>query len=158
MKFASPKILSKKTRCEIFACLVRPVIEYAAAVYEHMLNGDLSEDIERMQRMSLKTIFGRKVSYESALDQSGLPRMDTRRKKLALEFALKCEENPRYKRWFPPHPTYDHNVRAPLKYTEMFASKDRLKNSPVFRMRKILNEHYATEKKLSHSSNKAGDK
>ena len=135
--------IPKAVLCQVFSSMIRPVIEYASVVYHSMLCEDLNEEIERFQRSALKIIYGFKVSYSDALRLSGLQRLEKRREKLMLDFALKAEKDSRYGKWFPPHPTYNHNIRKPMKYVEAFANRDRLKNSPVIYMRKMLNQFYA---------------
>ena len=127
--------LDKTQLCRVYAALIRPVIEYAAPVYHHMLSDELSEDLERMQRMVLKVILGMNTPYREVLEESGLLTLENRRKKLALNFALTCAKNDRFKEWFPHHGEYKYRVRAPLKY------------SPIFSMRRILNKFYADQSK-----------
>ena len=116
--------LSSVTLCKIYCSLIRPVIEFAAQVYHHMLSDDVSEEIEKLQRSVLKTIFGFKTSYACALEKSGLCTLDERRRKLCLKFALDSEKNPRYKHWFPAHDRYAYNVRQKSKFKEEFALRD----------------------------------
>ena len=95
-----------------------------------------------MQRSTLKSIFGFNVPYRVALEKSGLPTLRERRDALVLNFALAAEKNPKYEHWFPKQPEYKHDVREKKKYKEEFALHDRMKRSPIFSMRKILNDHY----------------
>ena len=108
-----------------------------------MLTDEINNEIERLQRDVLKCIYGFKVPYRIAIEKSGLTTLEERRKTLALNFALAAEKNPRYKHWFPIHPEYNHNIREKAKYLENFANFDRTRNSPVFAMRRMLNQHYA---------------
>ena len=103
--------LANQTLANIFCSMVRPIIEYAAQIYHHMLSDELSQEIEKMQRDVFKTIYGFETSYADALALSGLITLEKRREQLALNFALSVEKNPKYSDWFPPHPEYAYNVR-----------------------------------------------
>ena len=127
----------------IYSAMILPVIEYTAPIYHHMLSDELRDDFERLQRQIFKIIYGFDTPYRQALEMSGMASLEDRRKELALSFALNAEKNPKYAHWFPLHPRYTHNIREQAKYREDFALRDRMKNSPVFSMRRILNEHYA---------------
>ena len=57
-----------------------------------------------------------------------------------VNFALKCSKNPTIKdSWFPAADEIDYNLRNVQKYREDTARTERLKNSPLFQMRKRLN-------------------
>ena len=72
-----------------------------------MLTDEISEEIVRLlQHDTLKSIFGFDVPYFSALEKSGLESLTNRREKLALNFALSLEKNPKFSEWFPPHVDY----------------------------------------------------
>ena len=124
----------------IYCSLLRSSIEYAVPVYAHFLTNEQSQIIERLQMQTLKTIFGFELSYRECIEKSGLERLDTRRERLVKNFAIKTSENPRWSNWFPlqKSPTYD--LRRPKKFREEFAAKERLRISPIFAMRRILNE------------------
>ena len=128
---------------KILCSLIRPIIEFAAQVYHHMLTEELNEEIERLQRDVLKSIYGFDTPYSTALEISNLETLESRRKTLALNFALSLEKNAKFSSWFPLQGEYRHNIREKKKYKEEFALRDRLRNSPVFSMRRMLNDHYA---------------
>ena len=136
---------SAERLCRIFSAMIRPVIEFAAQIYHHMLSDEINGEIERLQRDVLKCIFGFKTPYRVALEKSGLESLEERRKSLALKFALDAEKNPRYSSWFPAHEEYRHNIRDKAKYKEDFALYDRTRNSPVFAMRRMLNSYYSRQ-------------
>ena len=119
---------------------MRPVIEYAAQVYHSALTTDQSNRLEALQRLALKIIYGFDVSYPSAIEMSGLELLSARRDKLCLSFAKKCSINPRYSHWFPLNPTTEYNLRNQKKFKEEFAASERRRRSPLFSMRRLLNE------------------
>ena len=68
--------------------------------------------------------------------------MKPRRETLFKKFATKTLENPRYTDWFPLKSNVK-NTRNPRYYLETRATSDRLYKSPIFAMRRILNEQPA---------------
>ena len=64
-----------------------------------------------------------------------------RRNNLILNFARKTEKNPRFKKWFPEKNYEDLNLRNEKKFEEFFARTERLKKSPLYHMRRQLNEN-----------------
>ena len=51
---------SKESLVEIYREFIRPIIEYASVVYGPLLNGQLEEKVERLQKTALRLIFGKK--------------------------------------------------------------------------------------------------
>ena len=125
---------------KIYCSLIRSVIEYAAQLYHYALTATQAERLEHLQRIILKTIYGFGTSYREALQRSGLDRLSERRQQLCKSFAKKAEMNPRYSHWFPLNHSIDYDLRRTKKYKEELATTERRKNSPIFRMRRILNE------------------
>ena len=105
-----------------------------------MLTAEETEEIERYQRYTLKTIYGQKVSYREALEKSGLTRLNIRREDLTLKFAQKCQKSDRFGAWFPPNFDKGYELRRNSLYLEEFTSRERMLRNPVFYMRKLLND------------------
>ena len=79
----------EKDVATIFATTIRPVLEYAAPVYHPMLNQHQSDEIESLQRRSLKVIFGPETSYRTAMEKAVLPSLTSRREDIFRKFAKK---------------------------------------------------------------------
>jgi hypothetical protein len=123
----------------VYKSLVRSVIEYCSVVYHSMLTSEQSIKIERLQLQALKCIYGIDISYAKMLAKSGLERLDSRRTAACRKFALKCVASDRFSNWFP----LNEDVRRTRKtktYREDFARCDRLRNSPIYYMRRLLND------------------
>ena len=117
-------------------------MEYASAAFHTCLTADQSEGLERLQRTSLKNIYGVNKSYRECLELSGIERLDLRRERLFRAFAEKCYASERFtERWFPPPTRSGYSLRKEDRVEEKFAACDRLKNAPLYRMRKVLNEN-----------------
>lgn len=50
---------------EIYKTLVRPCFDYSCVVYHSLLTKNLSEKLEKQQRIILKMIYGFDVSYST---------------------------------------------------------------------------------------------
>ena len=82
----------------------------------------------------------RDSSYSDHLDRAGLVRLEERREEIFKKFAIKSASNTRFcDRWFPKKSIGPYSIRNPLVYEETHARTERLKNSPLFQMRKRLN-------------------
>ena len=124
----------------IYCSLIRPIFEYAAAAFHTLLTQEQSECLERMQRMTLKTIFGWNLSYEECLERSGLQTLKRRREDLFANFTRKAYKSGRfYGRWFQEHKASGYGLRRENEVVQKFALRDRLKNAPCYKMRELIN-------------------
>ena len=79
-------------------------------------------------------------SYENALNFLEMETLDDRREGLCLEFAKKCLKNEKMRKYFP-----ENKKEHPLvtRYEEEYqidsANTERLKNSPIIFMQRLLN-------------------
>ena len=74
------------------------------------------------------------------IESGKIESLEERRNKLTLNFARKVSKDSRFKHWFPEKQYGDINLRRELKYEEQFARTERLKKSPLFHMRRMLNQ------------------
>ena len=100
------------------------------------------EDIERVQKVALKIILKEKYkTYENALNKLDINTLKDRREDLCLNFTRKCLKSEKMKMLFPPN---DRNhimkPRNPEHFKVLFTHTERLKNSPVIYMQKLLNK------------------
>ena len=119
---------------KIYSTVIRPALEYAAPVYGPLLNQASSDEIEKLQRRSMKMIFGHKTSYKDTL-----PTLEERRKEIIKKFALKLAANQKFDHWLPKHQPYNYKLRNVLRYEEEASHTDRLYRSPIFTFRRLLN-------------------
>ena len=123
----------------VYQSLLRPVLEYCSVVYHSLLTGALSANIERVQYQALKCIYGcTGESYRTLLQKAGIENLETRRLKAIDNFTKKCLEG-RFEGWFPLRQT-TRTTRSTRPYEEKYARCDRLKNSPLYFMRRRLND------------------
>jgi hypothetical protein len=123
---------------KVYCSVLRSVIEYASVVYGPMLTGTQEEELEKLQSQSLKIVFGFDKSYRTVLELSGLETLGERRRAASLRFARKCLTS-QYSHWFPLNEA-TRQTRHKKMFREDFARCERLKNSPIYRMRRLLNE------------------
>ena len=100
-------------------------------------------DLERVQKAAIRLILGERYeTYEDGLLRANLESMKERREKLCKTFAIKCvkSENPRINNIFSKRKTkHGMDLRKNEKYEVKFAKTNRLKNSSVPYMQRILN-------------------
>ena len=60
------------TLVPVYTAMIRPLFDYVAPAYTTMLTGDQEESLERMQRNTLKTIFGYDTPYGQCLERAGI--------------------------------------------------------------------------------------
>ena len=66
---ASPDMLVR-----VYACFIRPIIEYGNVAYGCLLTEESEKSIENLQKYALKTIYGLNKTYSKCLELSGMDR------------------------------------------------------------------------------------
>ena len=131
----------EKTLVRVYCSLIRPVLEYCSNAFHTSLTQEQSDAMERLQRQSLKVIYGYDTPYSECLERSGIERMSERRDRLFRNFAAKSYESSRFgPKWFTSKAPSSYQLRHQPRVVQEFANCDRLANAPIFRMRKIINE------------------
>ena len=124
----------------VYTTVIRPVAEYCAPVFHSMLTDREDEQLERLQSTALRYIYGFGISYAKMRDLAGgLETLRSRRIALCDKFANKCVTSERFSKWFKPHVRRRASSRSQTQYEEKFARCERLRNSPLFYMRRRLN-------------------
>ena len=125
---------------QIYTSLLRSSIEYGSVIYDGLLTKEQVTQIERLQSNALKTIYGWDKSYATAREMAGLETLAERRKNAVKNFAQKTSRNPRFaERWFPANPEVGYGLRKRNAYATEYARTERLRNAPLYRMRRIMN-------------------
>ena len=120
---------------KLYCSLIRSVLEYSSVTYHSMLTKGQENELEKVQKKALRCMYGYNKSYSELLTESGLQPLKSRRETAA---ARKASENPIYARWFKKYPNHT-TQRNPKLFLESFARTNRLYNSPLFAMRRALN-------------------
>ena len=137
-KFASQKAHLKS----IYTTYIRPVLEQSSVVWHSSLTLENSSDLERVQKAAVRLIMGSKhKDYESSLIELNLANLAERRRHLCLTFAKRTLANPKVKRMFPLR---KENRQQKRRHTEKFtvskAKTERLRNSAILYMQRMLNK------------------
>ena len=124
----------------IYNQYIRSILEYNSNVWYSSITNEEREDIERVQRVACKIILKDEYqSYNEALEKLNLQNLSDRRQMLARRFAEKCLNSDRFKDLFPLNDnTID--VRNDEKFFVKFAHTDRLRDSSIPAMQRLLNK------------------
>lgn len=125
---------------KIYCAYVHHVVEYVSVSYHALLSGGDREDIENLQRTALSMIYSRRLSYTRALEHSNLQTLTSRREEAVVKFAQKIELNERFRtKWLA-----ENHKKAALRRQEKYrltrSKYDRLTNSTLNQIRRILND------------------
>ena len=123
---------------KVYRTIVRPVIDHCCVVYHSLLKDYQDEELDRMQAHALRLIYGKDLSYHRMRELAGVPTLRDRRIELVDKFSAKCVKSERFRSWFPEK-VAGRASRRSEKYLESFARCERLKNSPLYYMRRRLN-------------------
>ena len=110
-------------------------------VWHSSLTKQNEEDLERVQKSAVKIILGKDYEkYDEALAEANLELLRDRRQELSLKFAIKCLKSTRTNEMFPKREK-EHLMqnRNSEKYEVQSAKTNRLKNSAIPYMQRLLN-------------------
>ena len=126
----------------IYILFVRSQLEQSCVVWHSSLTEQHKSDLERVQKSALKIILGSKYeNHKKALDVLNMDTLEDRREYLSLKFANKCLENEKMKNMFPKNgKVHKMDMRKVQKYRVQFSNTDRLRNSAITNMQKLLNQ------------------
>ena len=122
---------------QVYKTMLRPVVEYGCPVFHSSLTDDQDERLERLQKHALKCIYGPELSARRLRGLAGKTTLRQRREELVEKFALKYSKDPAFDHWFPRRT--GRPTRNSAVYLEERARCERLKNSPLFYFRRVLN-------------------
>ena len=126
----------------IFILYIRSVLEQSCQVWHSNLTLENTMDLERVQKNALKIILkDQNISYDHALNAVGLDCLIDRREKLCLKFAKACLKNENLKDMFPLNEDSHQNIRQREVFKVTFAHTDRLKDSSIPYMQRLLNSN-----------------
>ena len=134
--------LNRASLLQVFTMQIRSLLEFGAVVWHSMLTDQNSKAIERVQKTALAVILGPcYVSYENALAQTDLERLDERRAKLSLSFARKAAKHPQHSSWFKMQQENAHMNTRSIKpsFIPAKARTQRLLKSPIPYLTHLLN-------------------
>ena len=136
--------VSTEDLIEIYILFIRIIAEYCSVVFHSSLTMGQANDLERIQKTSLKVILGDNyINYSAALEMCGLDSLFQRREKRCLDFALKCSRHPINQRLFPLNTRNDRgHLRKTEKFAVNFARTESYRKSAIPFCQRKLNEYY----------------
>ena len=112
-----------------------------------MLTEQNISDIERVQKIVCKVILDtRYQNYDQACQVLKTESLQSRRKSLALKFALKAVKSDQHQHLFKQRKSIYYKLRNLKSFEVPFCHTERYKNSPVPYLTELLNDHYALTK------------
>ena len=129
---------SKEELVRVYRSVILPIHDYCAPAYHSMLTDLQDEQLEQAQVGALRCIFGYGKSARSLRGEANIETLRSRRIEQTDKFARKAAADPRFCHWFPLKENR-RSATSTEQYEEKFARCDRLKNSPLFYMRRRLN-------------------
>ena len=125
----------------IYMCYIRPVIEYAAPVWNGGLTKNQITRLERVQKRVLRVIIGARYStYDTVLDELKIESLSDRRKSLCLSFFQKTLlYTDQFKQYFPPE-NNTRTLRRKPQIPELRCKTKRMQNSPIPYLIRALNQ------------------
>ena len=92
-----------------------------------------------MQASALRCIYGFEVSYAQMRERAAVTTLRQRWIEACDKFARKCIGSSRFSEWFPLKNAGRSGGRRGETYKEEFARCNRLRDSPIFYMRRRMN-------------------
>ena len=127
----------------IYLLFIRCLAEYCSVVWHSSLTVEQSDDIESIQKVSLRIILNEKyLDYSNALIVTGLETLKTRRENKCLSFGLRCLEHPKHKQMFPLREPNKHNIRNQEKFIVNKARTSYYQNSSIPQIQMKLNNYF----------------
>ena len=128
----------------IYVLFTRSILEQSSVVWHSSITEGESDDLERVQKVSLRIILKEKYeSYDNALKITGLDKLSDRRTQLGLNFAKNSVKNDKVSSMFPLNPSgYNMVTRNPEKFHVQYCRTERLSKSAIPYLQRLLNLHY----------------
>ena len=125
---------------DIYIKQVRSILEFGVPVWNSGLIQDEVADIERVQKSFLHIALGHDYcDYESALDESNLEMLSTRRTRLCKSFALKTLKHAKHHHWFVKTELGPNTRSVKPALKPPLCRLARFKKSPIPYLTRLLN-------------------
>lgn len=116
----------------IFQIYIRPILEYACAVWHPAITKHQSQQIERVQKRTVKIILGNAyVDYKTALHELKITSLAHRRDELVLKFGRQVLNSDRHRHIFPEQRSTNYNLRQANKFPISRCKTDRYLKSTI---------------------------
>lgn len=116
----------------IYQIYIRPLLEYACAVWHSSLTKQQSYQLEKIQKRSCRIILGKEYHhYEHALTLLNLTSLSQRREDLVLKFGQQILQSDRHRHLLPREKTNYFNLRHKTRFELPKMRTNRYQNSTV---------------------------
>ena len=133
--------VSKENLLLLYKLHVRSCLEYCVVAWHSSISSRQEAAIERCQAVCLKIILQESyVSYEAALEMTGLETLANRRTSRCLKFSQDCLKHKTNKRFFPENAETNKSIRNKEKFKVNFAYTNIYKNSAIPYCQRLLNQ------------------
>ena len=133
--------LSPALILDVYVKEVRSVLELAVPAWSSGLTKDQSEQIERVQKVSVRLILGDfTISYRAALDILGLETLQSRRLKICKNFAKKTLKS-RHRNMFTENSS-SYRTRNRKDFAVPLSHSKRAFESPLVYLTRLLNSNH----------------
>jgi hypothetical protein len=127
---------------QIYVSYIRSILEQSCTIWHSSLTQEDIDDLERVQKSAMRIILKENYqTYDQALETLMLSKLSERREKMCLRFAKNCAKNDLTSDLFPLNPTRGLGTRNKETYTVQQANTDRLKDSAVPYLQRLLNSN-----------------
>ena len=130
---------------EIYCLFIRSTAEYCSAVFATSLTCEQERKLTNIENTALRIILhDNYVSYDAALEMTGLTSLSERRAAHLLSFSRRASRHPVHgPRMFPPSENTEeiHNIRNPEKFKVHFARGAAYFRSTIPTAQRLLNSN-----------------
>ena len=133
---------SLQEKREIYILYVRSALEQSCQIWSSRLTQENITDLERVQKAAIRIILNNSFeNYEKALEKVNLQTLVERREILCLKLATTSTQNEKTDKFFPLNQKqHTMKKRKNEKYKVNYARTERLKNSSIPYMQRLLNQ------------------
>ena len=127
----------------IYVLYIRSVLEYCCIVWHSSLTQDQSNDLERVQKVAIRTILSdHDIPYETAFKKVKVQSLVERREFLSLRWAKKCTRSQINKHLFPRNTKSFKDFRTKEPFIVPYTKTERFLNSAIPYMTRLLNNNF----------------
>ena len=99
---------------------LRSILEFGVPVWNGAISQKEVNMLERVQRIAIHIIYGKKFSYKESYKNSKIEKLTDRREKLCTNFAKKALKHEKFKDWFVKQ---DEDVNIKTKFLQTRARR-----------------------------------
>ena len=130
---------------DIYILMIRSLTEYCSVVFHSSLTVGQATAIEKIQKTCLKVILGENyVSYQAALEMTGLQTLYDRRENRCLNFAIRALKHPRNHQLFPRNGKNFKQIQNQEFFKVNFACTEQYRKSAIPFCQRKINECFRT--------------